>query len=834
MPNTLLATDNFASGSLAAGWSALPTFLKCQVVVGTPNVAEANTASTIAGQQWTGLTWPNDQVSEAKLQAYVVGGSPQLNLVVRGQTGSFTCYNAIIFSGKWQINKTINGSGTKIIAGYATTSPGDTWALWVQGSQLSLYQNGVLVGTAVDVTLASGNPGFYLFASTITNVTVSLWNGYSIPSPAVGTTTPFSQIIVRDTFTRANVGTLGANWTALSDALDTAVLGITNNAAEVQTFTGGRAASFWNANTFQANQYSQVYASGSATGTNSHRDGVIVRGTASGYYGFTWDLTGTATTNFQLFKVVSGVLTDLGGAALQGPTPVLGSLLRLEIVGTNLLAYCDGTLIFDVTDSSISSGAPGVTGSMAASTPTAFMTNWEGGSLLWTRQGTVIPIGTGGGTQEVSVVYEANPQILSANADGKIWKMWHTNGWSATAHINYQESPDAIHWTPYASNPVISDGTNNTEHGFVLHNGNTYYAFEGNDLGAGNSISTQIDLWESTNGVTFSLTQRSVIAVGGVGAWDHNEIANPLVWVEGGTWFMLYTASSGGAFSVGLATSPDGVTWTKYAGNPVITDSNTVANGKTILKDGGIYYLFGFGHPSVTGLADLKAWSSPNLHTWTGVSKNPYYIRVLVDEGANASGGQVADPCLVELNGTSYMFHDGIITQVAGQIHVNLTTAPFTLLQLKGIIFGTNIIAGNVGVAGATVSYSGTASGFATADANGNYVIPIQANGPYTITPSLAGNSFSPVSSAQTISGADITGVNFTANAGANVYSIPDCRNFSIFPNASRTVNVTKIYDVQTSDNSAVPGTDSRSVKTIASGTYPQNSRTPGTFGPGE
>jgi hypothetical protein len=67
----------------------------------------------------------------------------------------------------------------------------------------------------------------------------------------------------------------------------------------------------------------------------------------------------------------------------------------------------------------------------------------------------------------------------------------------------------------------------------------------------------------------------------------------------------------------------------------------------------------------------------------------------------------------------------------------------------------------------------------------------------------------------------------------SNYYSVPDSR---VTPNASRNVNGTLIYDVQTSSNPAVPGIDSRGpgVAPVASGTYPQNSRSPGVFGPGE
>ena len=69
----------------------------------------------------------------------------------------------------------------------------------------------------------------------------------------------------------------------------------------------------------------------------------------------------------------------------------------------------------------------------------------------------------------------------------------------------------------------------------------------------------------------------------------------------------------------------------------------------------------------------------------------------------------------------------------------------------------------------------------------------------------------------------------------SSVYSVPDCRNYSIFPNTSVNVNGTLTYTVPSVDSrKAGAPVDSRITKPTASGTYPQNSRTPGTFGPGE
>lgn len=73
-------------------------------------------------------------------------------------------------------------------------------------------------------------------------------------------------------------------------------------------------------------------------------------------------------------------------------------------------------------------------------------------------------------------------------------------------------------------------------------------------------------------------------------------------------------------------------------------------------------------------------------------------------------------------------------------------------------------ISGNCGAAGATVSYSGTASGSVTADGSGNFTISGLANGTYTITPSLSGYIFSPTSQNKTVSGSNLSGVNFTAS----------------------------------------------------------------------
>jgi hypothetical protein len=73
-----------------------------------------------------------------------------------------------------------------------------------------------------------------------------------------------------------------------------------------------------------------------------------------------------------------------------------------------------------------------------------------------------------------------------------------------------------------------------------------------------------------------------------------------------------------------------------------------------------------------------------------------------------------------------------------------------------------------------------------------------------------------------------------SAALSSGAYSQPDCRVTKPNSATGETVNGTILYDSQTSSNPAIPPTDSRVSKPVACGTYPQNSRTPGTYGPGE
>lgn len=76
---------------------------------------------------------------------------------------------------------------------------------------------------------------------------------------------------------------------------------------------------------------------------------------------------------------------------------------------------------------------------------------------------------------------------------------------------------------------------------------------------------------------------------------------------------------------------------------------------------------------------------------------------------------------------------------------------------------------------GVTINLSGTSTKTATTNATGNYSFTGLTNGSYTVTPLLAGNTFSPTGTAVTVSGANTPNINFVATAlggGVSTYSI--------------------------------------------------------------
>ncbi len=115
------------------------------------------------------------------------------------------------------------------------------------------------------------------------------------------------------------------------------------------------------------------------------------------------------------------------------------------------------------------------------------------------------------------------------------------------------------------------------------------------------------------------------------------------------------------------------------------------------------------------------------------------------------------DPAFVSQIGKTTV--QGKVTIRAGKITVDrlIIQTPLTYS-----ISGT-VTYNNIGLPGVSMSLTGTSSANVTTDSSGHYTFSGLTNGNYTITPSKPNYTFAPLNISQTVSGSNITGVNFTS-----------------------------------------------------------------------
>ena len=180
---------------------------------------------------------------------------------------------------------------------------------------------------------------------------------------------PTPGLIARDNFNRVN-SELGPNWT--TDPTWGGGLLISAKKV-VATIAGG---SYWNANAFGDNQYSQIRL----TGTVGSWSGVIVRGNLrpAPFY-----LVTVKPVGADLYSWTNGALTQL---AHDDTVWATGDVLRLAVrtvaeTTAHLTVYQNGVelLSYDDADSFIASGQPGI--ALRSGTGGMSLDDWEGGSV---------------------------------------------------------------------------------------------------------------------------------------------------------------------------------------------------------------------------------------------------------------------------------------------------------------------------------------------------------------------------------------------------------------------------------------------------------------------
>ena len=244
----------------------------------------------------------------------------------------------------------------------------------------------------------------------------------------------------------------------------------------------------------------------------------------------------------------------------------------------------------------------------------------------------VLTAGASGNWDENGV---SQPTVLRASP----YAMWFS-GWDASDidSIGYATSPYGLNWTKYASNPVLTSGTSGSwdDYGVygpcVIKEGSTYkmwytgYSFS-NDV-------AQIGYATSTDGINWTkYSSNPVLTMGSSGDWDMNGVGAPTVIKDGSTYKMWFGGSDKGKWwQIGYATSTDGINWTKYSSNPVLTYGFSGSwnywgvDAPSVVKDGSTYHMLYIGMKSKNEGGIGYATSTDGIN-WTEASDNPHFSR---------------------------------------------------------------------------------------------------------------------------------------------------------------------------------------------------------------
>lgn len=271
--------------------------------------------------------------------------------------------------------------------------------------------------------------------------------------------------------------------------------------------------------------------------------------------------------------------------------------------------------------------------------PSGALTRWDDNPLL--RNG-----------PEDYDFWKTGPRVVRKEGenDYRIW--YEAVGVDETA-VGYATSEDGLAWTKVGVVLTASaqwEGDEVSPNSMLLEDGEYRLWYHG---GGNTLVNRRIGLATSPDGLDWIKLDDPVLDLGPAGDFDDEQAAEPRVFALEDGYRMYYTGRNEATSrtSLGMATSDDGVTWEKYAGNPII-DVDAWGNfwGGAFFFENGVWHLWhGVENGGASGLAYM--WSTDGIE-WNDGPDNPVLTQN-PDVGA-ADYGLVGDSVSGYRDGDTY------------------------------------------------------------------------------------------------------------------------------------------------------------------------------------
>ena len=238
----------------------------------------------------------------------------------------------------------------------------------------------------------------------------------------------------------------------------------------------------------------------------------------------------------------------------------------------------------------------------------------------------------------------ATSMTWTTQADFQSGTLSHLDATSSPGQLLLERAANvASPWVRSNANPVLGPGTgwesDWVDSPSVLHEAGTYKMWYQGCVG----LQCSIGYATSSDGINWTRFAGNPVLTLNASGWDRT-LGNPVVVYDGNVYRMWYAGDGPAAIQIGYATSPDGTNWTRYGSAPVFMGHQSwdsgAASTPVVLKVGATWVLY-FSGQSGDYVYKMGRATSPDGVNWTEDPLNPILVPDAAWESSRVHPGDV-------------------------------------------------------------------------------------------------------------------------------------------------------------------------------------------------